>query len=145
MNQTEIKYITNRVNEVTKCVNGTISTKINNFRKNVGITSTDKIRQIRNGEAKLKPDYELARIKSNYRSGVDFLENFFDFKVTAEQKKKKAFNKRLVIKEEELHTTVELEGKKIIDSVVLGIIKKADLPAELERLGRMVSIVNNVC
>jgi len=139
MNKTTIDYVKARVNEVVQCTNGSISTRMNKKRKNTGLTLTRKIAQIRSGRAILKPDWEIGGIQSSYKSGIEFLEEFYDFEITEGQKKKMDFNKRLEQAIEDMHTQVELEGKRLVDKAVLGIIEVKELPGELNKLANMLN------
>lgn len=136
MNKTEIAYIEKRVNQVVKCTNGRISTKISRKKKGTGLTDNAKLSQIRSGRATLKDDLEITAITSRW-GGIEGLLRYYNFEITPKQREKINHNNRLDQAEEEMHTTVELAGRALIDKVVLGVIDKRELPAELGKLSRM--------
>lgn len=136
MNKTEIEYISARVSSVVKCTNGKISTRLEKKKKGTGLTDVAKIRQIRDGRATLRDDFEISRI-SRYLDGAKGLFLYFDFAVTEKQTEKIKHNERVDRAIDEMHTSVELAGERLVDKVVLGIIDKTALPQELEELARM--------
>lgn len=141
MNKTTIEYVRNRVSEVVKCTNGAISTKMNKKKKGTGLTFAAKIRQIRSGKAELIGDIELGGYESGYHNSAEKeLNRLFKFKTTDKQKEKIQYNKNIDTAIEEMHTTVELAGKALIDKVVLEIIPVKDMPAALEDLARTFEI-----
>jgi len=137
VNKTEIEYIRKRVNEVVQCTNGRISTKQAKKKKGTGLTDNAKIKQIRDGRAKLIPDYDLAQAYAKYASGAERLFTFFEFETTEKQKEKIAYNASIDNSTEEMHSSVERAGKRLIDDVILEIIPKKDMPQRLEELARM--------
>lgn len=138
MKKFELDHLKERIAQVVGCTNGTISTRLNRKKKSTGITLTRQIAIIRKGEATLKTDYELAEEHPyGTRQWGERLVECYDIPLTDLQKEKIAFNLRIDSRVDEIHTEIELEGKRLLDKAILGIIAVEDLPDELLKLGNM--------
>jgi len=137
----EIEHLTKRINEVVKCTNGTISTRLNNQKKGTGLTDNRKLELIRSGRATLLSDHDLYERGTRYGdSCAETVIKCFEYPTTEAQKEKIKFNEIIDKKIEALHTEVELEGKRLLDKALLGIIEAADIPDELYKLGEMAQL-----
>ena len=142
MKKTEIDYFRNRISEAVNCTNGDISTRLNKFIKKSSLTEPQKIQLIREGKATLRPDYELVNSRTYKDSLAEALCKAYTFDhLTDDQKEaEEAYNKTVNNKKQDLHTEVELEGKRLLDRMVLGMVTPEQVPDELKRLGEMVSL-----
>ena len=141
MKKYEIDHLTKRIGEVVLCTNGSISTKIDKRRKKTGLTDARKLSMIETGKAILRPLPELMDGRSGYHDPLHKgLLECFTYPLTDGQKEKIKFNDTLDDKVESLHTEVELEGKRLLDRAVLGIVSAEQIPDELHKLGEMVNL-----
>ncbi len=143
MKKFELDHLKGRIDDVVKCTNGTVATKLNRLKKGTGITLDRQIALIRKGKGALKSDYELAK-EHGYgtRTYGKRLVQCYDLPLTDSQEEKIAFNKCVDSRIDEIHTEIELEGKRLLDKAVLGIVAVQDLPDELLKLGNMSSLAN---
>jgi uncharacterized protein YerC len=141
LNNNEMDHIKRRIDDVCKCTNGEIATIMNQFKVGTHLTKSKKYKLIKEGKAFVKTEHELVKIKK-YSSDdyFDALIECFDYPETENQQDRREFNERVQRKAEELMQEVTLEGKRIIDNIVLGITELKDVPNELHRLGSMTSI-----
>ena len=142
LNKNEMEHVRRRVDEVVKCTNGEIATVLNRVKKGTGLTDQRKYRMIKNGEATLITEKELVddRNLHRYDSLYDVIVKCFNYPETTTQADKREFNNRVENKKEELMQEVVLEGKRLIDRIVLGIIPLKDVPDELHMLGSMTAM-----
>lgn len=142
LNKNEMEHVRSRVHEVVKCTNGEIATILNRLKKGTGLTDQRKYRMIKNGEAILISEKELVDERNlyPYKSFYDVIVRCFNYPETITQADKREFNLRIENKKEELMQEAVLEGKRLIDRIVLGITPLKDVPEELYRLGSMTAI-----
>jgi len=141
MNKMDREYLERRVDGIVKCTNGTIATIFNKQKKGTGLTDNKKYKLIASGEAKVKELNEIVNKEKYYGdSQFKILLDCFDYPTTASQLEKIAFNKTIDNQAEELMQEVTLEGKRLIDKVVLGILPMNDVPDALHALGEMASL-----
>lgn len=140
MKKFEIDHLTDRISQVVKCTNGSISTKLNKRLKHTGLTEARKLSMIESGRATLRPLTDLVTEDRYHQNLHRSLLESFDYPTTDGQKEKIKFNKTLADKIDSLHTEVELEGKRLLDRAVLGIVEAKDIPDELYSLGEMVNL-----
>lgn len=141
MRKFEIEHLKERVNQVTRCTNGTISTKLNARVKGTGLTDPRKLEMIKQSRAVLKEELHLSVTKIyGGRTYLQALFECYDFPVTEGQQEKIDYNKTLTDRIIELHDEVTMEGKRIIDDAILGIIETKEIPIRLQELGRMTSL-----
>ena len=142
MRKFEIEHLKSRVSEVVLCTNRTISSILNKTKKGTGLTDSKKYSLIKSGVATVKAKHDLVNIGGGYRDGNAFTEllKCFDYPETESQKEKISFNENVNNSACELHTEVELSGKRLIDRALLGIIEAKDISDELMTLGNMVSL-----
>jgi len=143
MRKFEMDHLKGRVDSVVKCTNGSVSTKLNKLKKDTGITDETKYEMIKASAATVRSHYDLYK-DSAYRTNtlLHYLLKCFDYPITKEQQKKIDFNIQITNRIDEIHHEIELEGKRLIDRAVLGIIEAAAIPDELLKLGEMVSLTN---
>ena len=144
MKKLEMDFLRERIIEVVRCTNGQVSTNLQGVKKGTGITTARQIKLIREGKATLKSDYDLVQGTSSYSSRplYEELVRCYDFPWTDTQKKKIAFNTTIDSRIKEIHTEIELEGKRLLDKAVLGILSVTEIPDALLDLGSMVSLAN---
>ena len=139
--KTATQYITGRVQEVVRCTNGKISTKIDEKEKHIQMTFHEKRTQVRTGKAKLRTDdYLYSEFDAGYNSRESpekCLDELFVFQKTDAQKRAEKLSESLENQREERHIEVELAGKRLVDKCALGIVCLTDVPSELEKLARM--------
>lgn len=143
MNKTDRNYLESRVKEIVQCTNGTVASILNKLKKSEGLTNDEKFHMIVSGQASLKSESEIHNLESSYgRQHFKVLVDCFDYPLTDHQEACINHNKRIDSRIDEIMQEIELEGKRIIDRVVLGLLDNSDIPAELHRLGKMVSLAN---
>ena len=141
MNKTDREYFEQRVNGIVKCTNGTIATILNREKKGTGLTATKKYSLITKGQATPKTENEILKVSDSYKdTNFDTFLKCFDYPLTELQKQKIAFNKTIDQRTDELMQEVELEGKRLIDKAVLGLIEAKDIPNALHNLGEMANL-----
>lgn len=141
MNKTNIEYFKNRIEKAVKCTNGEISTRLNKTKISTGLSTEVKLSMIRLGQATLKPDYELSNSDKCYGlSAVDVVCRSFVYPLTPRQEDAIRRNKCIDNKIEGLHTEVELEGSRLLDRMVLGVVTDEQVPDELKAIGDMVNL-----
>lgn len=143
MNKTDIDYVKARVNQVVLCTCGTITTKINKQIVVAALTKEEKIRLIREGKATLLTNQELRDgVKAGSWPDKDVaLITCFTYPESEAQKQAAVHNKSFLSKLDEITQEVHLEGARLVDSIVMGIIDKTKLPDALKTLGEMASLV----
>ena len=141
MNKTNIDYFKNRIAQAVKCTNGEISTRLNKTKISTGLSTEVRLSMIRLGQATLKPDYELNNSDKYYgRAAADVVCESFIYPLTPQQEGAIRHNKCIDSKIEELHTEVELEGARLLDRMVLGVVTDEQVPDELKAIGDMVNL-----
>ncbi len=142
MRKFEIDHLRTRILEVTRCTNGNVSTHLNKYKKGTGLTEAKKFKLIQDKKATLKP---LLDLSNNVLKGYDHrmseaVLQCFEYPTTDSQQKKINFNNTIDARISEIHTEIELEGKRILDRAMLSIITADEIPDELYRLGEMVQL-----
>lgn len=141
MNKTNIDYFKNRIAQAVKCTNGEISTRLNKTKISTGLSTEVQLSMIRLGQATLKPDYELNTNENTYgRTTADIVCRSFVYPLTPQQEDAIRHNKCIDNKIEGLHTEVELEGARLLDRMVLGVVTDEQVPDELKAIGDMVNL-----
>ena len=141
MRKFEIEHLKTRVSQVVRCTNGEVATKLQKKLKGTGLTDKRKLEMIRNGKAVLKDDLTLSNTTTySAKKYLFVLLDCYDFPLTEIQKEKIRFNEGVNSRMKELQTEVEMEGRRIIDEAILGIIEVKEIPKRLQELGRMSSI-----
>jgi len=141
LNKGELEHIKNRVENIVKCTNGEIATKLNRLQKGTGLTNTKKYNLICEGKATILSEHELLGIsKYAYNNCFEALLMCFKYPKTTTQVEKITYNDRIKNKTEELMQEVTLEGKRLIDKIVLGLVELESVPEELHKLGSMTSL-----
>ena len=91
------------------------------------------------GKATLKPlNTIIGDSCYHHTEKSDVIFQCFGIPITALQKQQIKYNERIEAQIDSLHHEVELEGKRLLDKVVLNLIDKSDLPGELEKISNMV-------
>lgn len=141
LNKLELDHIKNRIDTISKCTNGEIATILNRIKKGTGLTDSRKYKFIVDGTATVMEEHEIIRIDQYKRQNTfECLLSCYRYPETITQEEKRAFNSRVNNKMEELMQEVTLEGKRIIDEIILGLISAEEVPGELHKLGSMTSI-----
>ena len=82
MRKTDIDYSRGRIEEVVRCTNGEISTRMQRKKVKTHLSVSDKVSLIRRGKATLKIEEELWGQESEYgRENVKAIFPFFDFQI----------------------------------------------------------------
>ena len=89
---------------------------------------------------------ELKRFESTeyHPKLIDVIFECFNYPNTPKFGKEIAFNKKIDTKIEDLQQEVTLEGKRIVDQVVLGLLDKSAIPNTLHILGEMANLAKSV-
>ena len=141
MKKFEIEYMKQRINEVVRCTNGIVSTRLNKIKKDIEFTKQQKFDAVKDGTAELKDLHYLSTTATGYHEQLaEAVLQCFSYPLSDKQKSREVFNKRLDNKIEEIHTEIELEGKRLVDKAVLDIVAAVDIPDELLKLGELVSL-----
>jgi len=138
MNKNAIEHTKDRVLEVVRCTNGTISSKLNKkMKKTMAYSMEEKYALIVKGKATLQPITDLMRETSYNTKKFSAVLGAYTYPETAEQKKAREFNQKIADRIAEAHTEVDLAGKRLVDSIILGNISSKDVPAALVVLGEL--------
>ena len=141
MKKFEIDYLKQRVGEVVQCTNGSVSTRLNKLKKDTGLSNEVKYGLIKDGKGILKSTHELSTEDVGYHSSLfKALLKCYYYPTTPEQDERISFNQHIDNKTDEIHTEIALEGKRLVDRAVLGIVEAEAIPDELLKIGEMVSL-----
>ncbi|MHA1739244.1 MAG: hypothetical protein ACTSWD_11710 [Candidatus Heimdallarchaeota archaeon] len=141
LNKTEMEHIRQRIDSIVKCTNGEIATRLNRIKKGTGLTVPRMYEIIKAGKATILSEHEILKTeKYSYTNMFEGVCKCFSYPETVTQKDKKEFNWRIEQKKEELMQEVTLEGKRLIDRIVLGLVELKYVPEELHKLGSMSSL-----
>ena len=141
MKKTDIEYFEKRIEQTVKCTNGEISTRLNKYRLTTALSDAEKFELIKQGKAVVKELDYLVRGKVYSEDRYAVLLDCFDYpSKTKKQIEADRYNDTIKNKEQDLHTEVQLEGKRLLDKMVLGVVTPEQVPDELKKLGEMVKL-----
>ena len=141
MKKTDIEYFEKRIEQTVKCTNGEISTRLNKYRSSTALSDVEKFELIKQGKAVAKDLAYLVHTKVYSDSRYAVLLDCFDYpSKTKKQIEAERYNDTIKNKEQDLHTEVQLEGKRLLDRMVLGMVTPEQVPDELKLLGDMVKL-----
>ena len=141
MKKTDIEYFGKRIKQTVECTNGEISTRLNKYRSSTALSDAEKFEIIKQGKAVAKDLYYLVHTKVYSESRYSTLLGCFDYpNKTKKQIEAERYNDTIKNKEQDLHTEVQLEGKRLLDKMVLGMVTPEQVPDELKLLGEMVKL-----
>ena len=141
MKKTDIEYFEKRIELAVKCTNGEISTRLNKYKLTTTLSDAEKFELIKQGKAVVKELDYLVRSNIYKESRYDALLDCFVYpSKTKKQIEAERYNDTIKNKEQDLHTEVQLEGKRLLDRMVLGTVTPEQVPDELKLLGEMVKL-----
>lgn len=141
MKKTDIEYFEKWIEQAVKCTNGEISTRLNKYRLTTALSDAEKFELIKQGKAIVKELDYLVNSRVYGESKYAVLLGCFDYPgKTKKQIEAERYNDTIKNKEQDLHTEVQLEGKRLLDRMVLGTVTPEQVPDELKLLGEMVKL-----
>jgi len=145
LNKQQCEYVKSRVNEISMCINGRLSTikntKVQELKASVKKLSFEEAKKIlKSGKFELVDNsssgYEIEPYYPNKHKIIGYYKirlNIVSEDVSKVSKKMIALNEGL----EERTAEVERYAKRLIDEVVLEIIPVTDLPMKLKEFNEM--------
>jgi len=140
MKKFELEHLQTRVNKVLQCVSGTVITKLEKEKQAAVLTNADKWRMIKNHTAILRDMHDLIDAGKSYESRYTVLLSSYTYTENDETIAVNKHNTIIEDRKQSILQDIQLAGNRLIDSVVLGLIKTENIPEELATLGNLADI-----
>ena len=144
LNKQQIEYVKSRVNEISMCINGRLSTikntKVQEFKDSVKELSFEEAKKVlKSGKFELVDNSSSYEIETYYSSKHEKV-GYYKIKLRIESEEITKVSRKITALNEGLEErTAEVEryAKWLIDEVVLEIIPVTDLPMKLKEFNEM--------